>query len=215
MWSNFDVPWKRLERWSPIGFIVGGGGFLISLALLVVDTMSAVTVPEIAVSVVVIPSLFALTVFAFPGFYPYVADGSSRLALAGLVAAVVGAATITVMTVGKVALHVLGVIGFTDEGPLVAGLFLWAVAFFLSVLFYGVASLRSGEPSRLVGLLLLVIVVEPASTLLNDVLGLDFGIAILYVTLGVAGLALVLIGYSLRSAATSSGRAESASEMAT
>ena len=63
--------------------------------------------------------------------------------------------------------------------------------------------------------LLLVIVVEPGAALLNDVLGVDFGIAILYVTLGVAGLALVLIGYNLRSAATSSGRAESASEMAT
>ena len=63
--------------------------------------------------------------------------------------------------------------------------------------------------------LLLVIVVEPASALLNDVVGLDFGIAILYVTLGVAGLALFLIGYSLRDAATASDRAESASEMAT
>ena len=63
--------------------------------------------------------------------------------------------------------------------------------------------------------LLLVIIVEPGSALLNDVLGFDFGIAILYVTLGVAGLALILIRYSLRSAATSSGRAESASEMAT
>jgi hypothetical protein len=41
--------------------------------------------------------------------------------------------------------------------------------------------------------LLLVIVVEPGSALLNDVLGFDFGIAILYVTLGVAGLALILI----------------------
>ena len=63
--------------------------------------------------------------------------------------------------------------------------------------------------------LLLVIVVEPGAALLNDVLRFDFGIAILYVTLGVAGLALVLIGYSLQDAATASDRAESASEMAT
>ena len=63
--------------------------------------------------------------------------------------------------------------------------------------------------------LLLVIVVEPGASLLNDVLGFDFGIAILYVTLGVSGLALFLIGYSLRDAATASDRAESASEMAT
>ena len=56
---------------------------------------------------------------------------------------------------------------------------------------------------------------EPGSALLNDVLGFDFGIAILYVTLGIAGLALFLIGYSLRDAATASDRAESTSEMAT
>ena len=215
MGVNFDIPWKRLERWSPIGFIVGGAGFLISLALLLVEAMSAVTVPEIVLSVVVIPSLFALTVFALPGFYPYVADASPRLALIGGVAGFVAGAVMTFQTVAKTVLHVLGIIGFTEDGPLIGLFFLLLFAFFLSVLFYGVASVRSEEPSRLVGLLLLLIVVEPASALLNDVVGLDFGIAILYVTLGVAGLALVLIGYSLRSAATSSGRAESASEMAT
>ena len=63
--------------------------------------------------------------------------------------------------------------------------------------------------------LLLVIVVEPGAALLNDVLGLNFGIEVLYVTLGVAGLAMFLIGYSLWDAATASDRAESASEMAT
>ena len=63
--------------------------------------------------------------------------------------------------------------------------------------------------------LLLVIIVEPGAALLNDVLGLNFGIAILYVTLRVADLAMFPIGYSLRDAATASDRAESASEMAT
>ena len=188
---------------------------MLSLALLLVDAMSGVTVSEMVVSVVVIPSLFALTVFALPGFYPYVADASPRLALIGGVAGFVAGAVMAFQTVAKSALHVLGIIRFTEDGPLIGLFFLLLFAFFLSVLFYGLASARSGEPSRLVGILLLVIVVEPGAALLNDVLGFDFGIEVLYVTLGVAGLALVLIGYSLRSAATSSGRAESASEMAT
>lgn len=215
MGVNVDIPWTRLEQWSPIGFMIGGGGFLVALALLVVDTISAVTVPEMALSLVVIPSIFVLTVFALTGFYPYVADASPRLALAGLAASVVGAVTITTMVVGKTILHVLGVIAFTDEGPLVAGFFLWLIAYFLSVFLYGVASFRSAEPSRLIGILLLIIVVEPASTLLNDLVGFDFGIALLYLTLGVAGAAFVLIGYQLRTTAGRAGRTESASEMAT
>lgn len=215
MGVNVEIPWKRLEQWSPIGFIIGGGGFLVALALLVADGMTAVTVPEIVISVVVVPSLFALTVLGLPGFYPYVADASPRLALAGAVAGFVAGGVLLFMTVTKTALHVLGIIGFTEDGPLVGLFFLILFAFFLSVLFYGIASVRSGEPSRLVGILLLVIIVEPGAALLNDVIGLDFGIAVLYVTLGVAGVALILIGYGLRSAVTARGRTESPSEMPT
>jgi hypothetical protein len=215
MGVNIGVPWKRLERWSPIGFMVAGVGFLLSLALLLVGEISAVTVPEIVLSVVVIPSLLALTVFALPGFYPYVADTSPRLALIGGVAGFVAGAVMVFQLVAKSALHVLGIIGFTEDGPLIGLFFLLMFALFLSVLFYGLASVRSGEPSRLVGLLLLVIVVEPGAALLNDVLGFDFGIEVLYVTLGVAGLAMFLIGYSLWDAATASDRVESASEMMT
>ena len=188
---------------------------MLSLALLLVDTMSGVTVSEMVISVVIIPSLLALTVFALPGFYPYVADASPRLALIGGVAGFVAGAVMAFQLVAKSVLHVLGIIGFTEDGPLIGLFFLLLFAFFLSVLSYGLASARSGEPSRLVGILLLVIVVEPGAALLDDVIGLNFGIAVLYVTLGVAGLALFLIGYSLRDAATASDRAESASEMAT
>ena len=215
MGVNIGIPWKRLERWSQIGFMVTGVASLLSLALLLVGEISAVTVPEIVLSVVVIPSLLALTVFALPGFYPYVADASPRLALIGGVAGFVAGAVMVFQLVATSALHVLGIIGFTEEGPLIGLFFLLLFALFLSVLFYGLASVRSGEPSRLVGLLLLVIVVEPGAALLNDVLGFDFGIEVLYVTLGVAGLAMFLIGYSLRDAATASDRAESASEMMT
>jgi len=209
------VPWKRLERWSPIGFMVGGGGFLGSVALLLVDAMTAVTVSELALSAVVIPSLFALSVFGLPGFYPYVADASPRLALVGGIAGVVAGAVMTFQTVAKTALHVMGIIGFTEDGPLVGLFFLLLAAFFLSVLFYGIASTRTGEPSRLVGILLLLIVVEPGSALVNDVLGLDLGIAVLYVTLAVAGVALLVIGYQLQSAATSGNHGESTAELAT
>lgn len=215
MGVNLNIPWTRLERWSPTGFMLGGVGFLTALVLLLVDEMSAITVPEMALSVVVVPSLFVLTVFALPGFYPYVADGSPRLALIGGVAGFVAGAVMTFQTVAKAALHMLGILGFTEEGPLVGLFFILLFAFFLSVLFYGIASVQSGEPSRLIGALLLLIIVEPGSALLNDVIGLELGIAILYVTVGVAGAALLAIGYQLRRSATWSDRTESASEVAT
>lgn len=214
MTSETDGLWSQLEPWSPIGFLAAGVGFLIALVLLVVDQVVTVTIPEIFIAIFAVPSFFALTVLALPGFYPYVAEASPRLALAGVVAAIVGAASLTLTTVGKIALHFLGVIGFTEEGPLLAGFFLLLIAFFLSVLFYGLASTRTGEPSRSVGILLLVITVEPAVTLLNDLLGIDVALFTAFATLGVSGLAFVAIGYILRRGSVSNSRAEPAGETA-
>lgn len=214
MASETEGPWSKLEQWSPIGFLAAGVGFLIALSLLVLDQVATVTIPELLLATFAIPSFFALTVLALPGFYPYVAQTSPRLALAGVVAAIIAAASLILTTVGKIALHFLGVIGFTEEGPLLAGFFLLLIAFFLSVLFYGLASARTGEPSRIVGLLLLVITVEPAATLLNDLLGVDVALFTAFATLGVAGLAFVAIGYILRGEASSNRRHEPARETA-
>lgn len=215
MLTDGSTVWRWLEQWSPIAFAVSGLGFLIALTLIVVDAITAVTVPEVILSVFSVPTMFVLSLVALPGFYPYVADASPRLALGGVVAAVVAGVSITLMTVGKIVLDLLGIIGFTEEGPLLAGFFLWLFAFFLSVLLYGVASVRTGEPSRVVGLLLLVIIAEPGSALLNDVVGLDLGIVILYATLGVAGTGFLAIGYLLRSESTLSDHEKPAPGTAT
>jgi hypothetical protein len=198
MQSKLDGLWGWLGQWSPIAFLVTGTGFLLALVLLVVDTVATVNVPEMAIAVFTVPSLLALLLVGLPGFYPFVAEGSPRLALGGGVVATIGGAAIAVTIPGKVALHALGIIGFTEEGPLLAGFFIVTLALFLSVLLYGVASLTSGEPSRIVGLLLLVIILEPATVLLNDVIGVDVGIVIAFLTLGIAGTAFLAIGYSLR-----------------
>lgn len=193
---------STLEQWSPIAFVVSGLGFLIALALILVDGATAVTVPEMTIALVTIPTMVVLSLVALPGFYHYVTDASPRLALGGFVAAAVAGASITLMVVLSVILDLLGIIGFTEEGPLIAGFFLWLLAFFLSVLLYGVASARTGEPSRVVGLLLLVIITEPGAALLNDVVGLNLGVVVLYATLGIAGSGFFAIGYLLRSEST-------------
>lgn len=205
---------RTLERWSPAGFVVSGLGFLLGLALLLVDAVTAVTVSEIMISVFTVPGALALSLVALPGYYRYVADASPTLALGGVVAAAISGASVALVVVGGVALDLLGISGFTEEGPLMFGFFLWLLAFFLSMLFYGVASTRTGEPSRVVGLLLLVVIVEPGAALLNDVTAVDLGVFVLYATLAVAGGAFLAVGYLLRSESTSPGQTDLASDAA-
>lgn len=215
MESKTEVLWAWLEQWSPVGFVVTGVGFLGAVALLVADTVAAVTISELLVSVFVVPSLLALFLVGLPGFYPYVADASPRLALGGVVAAIAGGTIVAVMTGAKIALDLLGVVGFTEEGPLVFGFILAFMALFLSVLFYGVASTRSGEPTRTVGLLLLLIIVEPAAVIVNDLVGIDVGVVVAFGTLGVAGIAFLAIGYILQGKSISNRRTEPSQETAT
>lgn len=206
--SSVAVPWQRLEQWSPIGFIVGGLGTLIGVALLVLDTVTALTVPELVISVFTIPSYLALFAVALPGFYPYIADKSPRLARGGIVAVAVGLLSLVVTIGGSIVLDLLGVSGFMEEGPLLAGFFLMLVAFLLGIVLYGIASVRTGEPSRAIGVLLVLVVVEPGTALLNDLVGVDIGINVAYLTLGFAGVAFLAIGLLLRTAAVSADRAE-------
>lgn len=206
--------WGWLEQWSPIAFVMTGVGFSGACTLLVLDALFAVTISELIVSLLVVPGLLALFLVGLPGFYPYVSEASPRLALGGVFAAASGAIILAVMTLGKIVLDVFGIIGFTEEGPLVAGFILAFVALFLSVLFYGFASTRSGEPSRPVGYLFLLIILEPAAVLANDFLGIDVGIYLAFGTLGFAGLAFLAIGYLLRHEAISKRRTEGSPEAA-
>jgi hypothetical protein len=180
--------------------------------LIAVDTVETVSVPELAISVFVLPSLLVLLLVGLPGFYPFVADGSPRLALGGVAFATIGGVIIAVTAVGKLALDLMGIIGFTEEGPLVVGFFITMFSFFLSVLLYGVASVRSREPSRIVGLLLLVIIVEPAVVLLNDVFGIDLGIVVAFLSLAIAGMTFLAIGYLLRTDSTPNRQVEAPSD---
>lgn len=212
MVPKIEAFWAGLEQWSPVGFLVTGVGFSVACTLLMIDTLAAVTIPEIVVSIFIVPSLLALFLVALPGFYPYVADASPRLALAGVATAIGGGIMIAGLTISKIGLDLLGVIGFTEEGPLVFGFILAFIALYLSVLFYGLASSNSGAPSRSVGYLLLVISLEPATVLLTDVVGIDVGVVVALGTLGLSGLAFVVIGYILRNKSLANRRAQRSAE---
>lgn len=202
--------WRSLEQWSPVAFVVSGVGFLLAFVLLGWELVAVEQIPELLLSMLIIPSFFALFVVGLLGFYPYVASASPRLALGGVVTATIGGISLAVIVVGKVTLDLLGIVGFTEEGPLVGLLFVMLLAYLLSFLFYAVASVRTGRPSRIVGLLLLVIVVEPASGILFDIFGVELGATAPLVTLGIAAVAILAVGYLLRNEATPTDHAEPA-----
>lgn len=82
----------------------------------------------------------------------------------------------------------------------------------MSLLFYGVASIRTGSPSRTVGLLLLVPVVAflgQAVLLLTKILADSVLAGAQLILAGIMAVALLAVGYLLRSEGVPTDRAES------
>lgn len=194
--------WGSLAQWSPIALVVSGIGSLIivtiSVGEIVVYGQRFSVLPEWGLSLIVIPSLL-ITFIGLLGFYPYIADASRWLARGGVVAAAVGLLSLIVTVIGGLVLHLLGIEGFTEEGnPVILGFFfLMFIALLLTFLLYGVASVWTNRPSRIVGLLLLVPIVEPLSVFIIDILGVGIPGGPL-TTLGVQGVAFIAVGYLLR-----------------
>lgn len=195
--------WKLLKRWSPKAFAIGGVGSLSVVAISVLEMtiygQRFQLVPEWGIAMIALPTFLATFLGLF-GFYPYISDQAPRLSRVGAFAAGFGGVLLVVNVVASITLDLLGIVSFTggEENPaLLIGFMLLFVALFGSLLFYGIASVLTKTPSRTVGLLLLVTLVEPIFTLLFDVVvnieipGGPLG------TLAVEGLALVLIGYLL------------------
>lgn len=210
--------WEWLGRWSPAAFAISGIGSLsvvaISVFEIVVYGQRFQVVPEWGIAVIGLPTFFA-TFVGLLGFYPWVADASRWLARGGGLAAAIGGASLVLAAVGGIVLQLLGGLAFTEgeNNPALLALFLLVMSMLLlSFLLYGVASTLTKTPSRTVGLLLLLPIVEPLFTLVFDVLadieipGGPLG------TLAVEGLALVALGYLLRTDTEPTDRPESEPE---
>lgn len=197
--------WQSLGKWSPTAFIVGGLGLL---GLAVVGALDAAGIVPSPASVHATLGLGGvLFVFiALLGFYPFVAEPAPRLSLGGVVTSAIGAVAITAGVVGTI------VVGLTTqqpfgEGPswgppLLALAFIFAL---LSFLFYGIASSRTNDPSRAVGLLLLVPVVAflgQAALLISKILADSVLESAQLVLAGVAAIALIAVGSRLRTNTT-------------
>lgn len=200
MQSNDTGLWRKLQRWSVAAFIVAGIVRLINLSISQLNLSTELAVPSWALSWTLTVAYVAVIV-ALLGLYPRLVDRSPWLSRVGIV-------TIALAAVGQ-----LGIIGVelllggeAPPGPLKMLPLLVLVFIPLSLLLFGVASLRTGAFSGAIGVLLLV----AAGSMLGSVAGvfaLD-NLQVLRIGTGLYSIALVVIGYLLHTSPVQTERAE-------
>lgn len=211
---NDKMPWNVLETWSPVGFVVGGISWLILMSIVGAGLVASVSTPPWLFPLFLVIGLFAAYV-GLLGLYPRVTDASPRLSMAGVGVVVAAASLVAFAVVFTVAT------GTVDEGPpfpVFPGIILLTILSFLTV---GVASVRSSDLSRTVGLLVLV----PAIAWFGDILlivattafgtGQVGGISLEVVAMvGVvlAAVSMIATGFLLRTRSSPAGRAEAPSD---
>lgn len=146
--------WDRLEDLSPRGFMIGGIGLFLSFGLVAVRDVLSVTVPELLISVIALPSMAIIFFVGLLGYYPHISTGAPRFGIGGALAAGLGGLVLLVTTIGAIILHFTTTTGFTqaEDNPLFLVMFFVMLGtFFLSFLLYGIGSTWSGHPSKRVG----------------------------------------------------------------
>lgn len=157
-------------------------------------------VPEWGIALFAIPSLVLIFV-GLLGFSQFLKTESRRWALAGALTAGIGLASLVIAVLVNVGLAALGEITFTgaESVPLLGVLLVGTVAMLLlSFVVNGVGSALLRSPSRTIGILLLVALVEPFFSIFLDIL---FTVEVPggpLATLAIEGLALILVGILLQ-----------------
>lgn len=206
---------EPFERWSPTAFVVGGGGLLLVTVLGGLDVADVYSTPGWGHMIALIGGLWFVFV-GLVGYAPRVADGSARLSRIGEVAAAIGLLALSVALLGAVVVDITTQRTFAEGPtwgpPLLAGSFLLVLASFLV---YAVATVRFDAGNRTVGLLMVApfaaflgqAILLASKILTGEVLGtVQLGLA------GLAAVAVIGVGYLLRTDVEASGRAEQAGD---
>lgn len=181
-----------VEQWSPTLFLLGGGLLLGHAAVQGITVFTDLAPP---------PDVFVTTghfvaLGGLIGLYPILVDRTPRLARAAGVVTVVPLVGWLVMTVTQF-LTVAGVVSSLIDTLPGAVIMLVPVSTLLTYVLFGVATLRVGEGSRIVG----VLVLAPAALIVALLAGsaLTDASAIVGLVVG-SGLALTMLalGYRLR-----------------
>lgn len=199
-------------RWSSTALIVGGGG-LFGLAVIAgAGVAGFVSSPGWLHMILLFGGLWFVFV-GLVGLYPAVADEARRLAKAGAVTAALGGAALTIALLAAVVVDLTSQRTFAEGPtwgpPLLAAAFVLAL---LSFLAYGVASIRTDSRSRTFGLLLLVPVgafLGQAALLAAKIGGSEVSGALQLALAGITAVAVIALGYLLRSESASASGVES------
>lgn len=199
--------WESLERWSATAFLVGGLLMVVDAAFVAANVVTG-TEDFLLLGQAFVGAAWTAALVGLLGLYPGLADRSRWLSRAGAVFAVIGVVTFAVMAVA-VPVYYAGIpAGEYDAISMffLPGVLVGSVLGFVS---FGVASLRTGVHSRTIGILLLIPAILVATNVLRFVVGLEAVAITLGIVIGDA-LAMLAIGYVLRTEPTPTDRAEPA-----
>ena len=189
--TNDSAVWDPLQRWSPALFLAGGTvliGFAVSLAIIGMMDGSAPRNVFAGIG-------FALAFLGLLGLYPQTAEQSPRLARAGAVFAALGAVGFTLTFV----LVLVEFVGIDPPAWVAAVQLLNIVGLVPGFFVFGVVSLRTDARSRRLGLLLLVpAIVFTVNIVRVAVLGSWTPAWAPFLLGSLQALAMLAIGYSLR-----------------
>lgn len=194
-----------LERWRVTAFLFGGTLMVVDAAL-VAATIVTGTDRFLLLGQAFVGAGWTGALLGLLGLYSGLADRSRWLSRAGAVFAVIGVVTFSVMAVAALVYNAGIPAGEFDaiSAFFIPGVLLGSVLGFVS---FGVASLRTGVHTRILGLLLLVPAVLVVTNLLRFAAGNESATVTLGIVLGDA-LAMLAIGYLLRNESVLAARQE-------
>lgn len=192
MVGGTNTHWDAVEQWSPTLFLVGGGLLVGHAAVQGIKAFTGLAPP---------PDVFVTTghlvaLVGLVGLYPVLVDRTPRLARAAVAVAAIPLVGWLVMTVAQL-LTVAGMVSSLTGALPGSLLMLVPVSTILTYGLFGVSTLRVGEGSRTVGLLVLapgalivVLLVDAVITGTSVLDGLVIG--------GCLALSMLTLGYHLR-----------------
>ncbi|ADB60800.1 hypothetical protein Htur_1915 [Haloterrigena turkmenica DSM 5511] len=199
--------WGSFAKWSATAFLVAGLLMVVDAAIVATNI---VTGEEgfLVLGQAFVGAAWTGALIGLLGLYPGLADRSRWLSRAGVVFAGIGVVTFAVMAVVSLVDYVGILAGEFDSIGVffIPGVLVGSVLGFVA---FGVASLWTDAYSRTLGVLLLVPAILVATNILRFVAGLEAATLTLAIVIGDA-LAMLAIGYVLRSSPQLSGRLEPA-----
>lgn len=151
MVGSHTTRWVALERWSPTFFFVAGGAWIIDTVPYALELLVEVSIPE-PLSGALLLIAFMFTVAGALGLYPPLAAKTPILALVGTLLSVLAGLVLLASFAWVLGAGLLG-----RSMPPGVLLVLVIILSLLTVLIFGLASVRCNVPSRACGVLLLAL----------------------------------------------------------